>query len=92
MVKSKTPFNYQISEHHQVLIDAFGEDISSMDKLVKDIDLNHMGVPVLIKKYLSLGGRILDFNVDPDFNFSVDGFVVLDIDVVSEEVIKSYNK
>ncbi|MBN2779022.1 MAG: lysophospholipid acyltransferase family protein [Bacteroidales bacterium] len=92
MVQSKTPFNYQISEHHQVLIDSFGEDISSMDKLIKDIDLNHMGVPVLIKKYLSLGGRILDFNVDPDFNYSVDGFVVLDIDVVSEEVIKSYNK
>lgn len=92
MVKSKTPFNYYLNEHHQVLIDAFGEDISSMDKLIKDIDLNHMGVPVLIKKYLSLGGRILDFNVDPDFNYSVDGFVVLDIDVVSEEVIKSYNK
>lgn len=92
MVKSKTPFNYHLNEHHQVLIDAFGEDISSMDKLIKDIDLNHMGVPVLIKKYLSLGGRILDFNVDPDFNYSVDGFVVLDIDVVSEEVINSYNK
>jgi len=47
-------------------------------------------MPVLIKKYLSLGGKILDFNVDPEFNFAIDGLVVLDIGVVSQEVINSY--
>ncbi|PLX08789.1 MAG: hypothetical protein C0596_05675 [Marinilabiliales bacterium] len=92
MVKNKTPYNYQLNHHHNIILQEFGDDLSHIDRFIKDIDINHVGIPVLIKKYLSLGGRIVDFNVDPDFNYSIDGFVVLDIDVVSEEVIKSYNK
>ena len=92
MIKCKKPFEYKLNHHHKVLLDAFGSDLALTDRLIKDIDTNHMGMPILIKKYLSLGGRIVDFNVDPDFNYSVDGLVILNIDVVSKEVIKSYNK
>ena len=92
MIECKTPFTYKLNHYHEILLSTFGKDISTLDRLIRDIDINGFGVPVLIKKYLSLGGKILDFNVDPDFNYSVDGFVVLDIDIVSEEVIKSYNK
>jgi putative hemolysin len=92
MVGNRIPFNYKLNHHHEALLSNFGEDLSAIDRIIKDIDTNHFGVPILIKKYLSLGGRILDFNVDPDFNYAIDGLVVLDIAVVSEEVIKSYNK
>ncbi len=92
MVDHRIGFDYCTDHHHEILLKTFGDDLSLMDRLIRDIDINHFGIPVLIKKYLSLGGRILDFNVDPDFNYAIDGFVVLDIAVVSEEVIKSYNK
>jgi putative hemolysin len=92
MIKCKTPYKYTLNHHHEVILETLGNDLSLIDRLVRDIDLHHMGMPVLIKKYLSLGGKIIDFNVDPDFNYSIDGFIVLDIDVVSEEVIKSYHK
>lgn len=91
-VVGRNPFEYTLNDNHKVLLDSFENDLSSFDRIVKDIDINRYGIPILIKKYLSLGGKIIDFNVDPDFNYSIDGFVVLDIDVVSEEVIKSYNK
>lgn len=91
-VSNNISFNYEITFHQEILLQHFGNDISAMDRIIKDIDVNHFGIPVLIKKYLSLGGRILEFNVDPDFNYAIDGFVVLDIAVVSEEVINSYNK
>ncbi|MDD2634571.1 MAG: lysophospholipid acyltransferase family protein [Bacteroidales bacterium] len=92
MVECKIPYNYTLNHQHEILLNTFGKDISTLDRLIRDIDLNNFGIPVLIKKYLSLGGKILDFNIDPKFNYSVDGLVVLEIDVVSEEVIKSYNK
>ncbi len=91
-VAGRIPFEYTLNDNHKVLLDSFENDLSGFDRLVKDIDINRYGIPILIKKYLSLGGKIIDFNVDPDFNYSIDGFVVLDIDVVSEEVIKSYTK
>lgn len=91
-VSNKIRFEYEVTDHLEVLLSHFGSDMSAIDRLVKDIDTNHIGIPVLIKKYLSLGGRIIEFNVDPDFNYAIDGFVVLDIDIVSEEVINSYNK
>jgi len=92
LVGDRIPFNYELNQHHEILLDTFGDDLAAIDRLIKDLDTNHLGIPVLIKKYLSLGGKILNFNVDPDFNYAVDGFVVLDIAVVSEEVINSYNK
>jgi len=92
MVKHRKGFEYKRNHHHEILLDTFEKDLNTFDRLIKDIDFNNFGIPVLIKKYLSLGGKILDFNVDPDFNYTVDGFVVLDIDVVSEEVINSYHK
>ncbi len=92
MIKPKKPYKYKLNHHHNIILEEFGNDLSQADRFIKDIDINHFGIPVLIKKYLSLGGRIVDFNIDPKFNYSIDGFVILDIDVVSEEVIKSYNK
>lgn len=92
LVEDRIEFRYSVNHHHETLLNNFGENILGMDRLIKEIDINHFGIPILIKKYLSLGGKIINFNIDPDFNFAIDGFVVLDISVVAEEVIKSYNK
>ncbi len=50
-----------------------------LDKLIRDIENTAAGVPVLIKKYLQLGGRVAGFNVDPLFNDSLDAMLVLDL-------------
>jgi hypothetical protein len=42
-------------------------------------------MPIFIKKYLSLVGKILGFNVDPDSNYAIDGLVMLDISSMSED-------
>jgi len=36
-------------------------------------------LPVLLKHYLKLGGRLLSFNVDPAFSNVVDGLIVVDL-------------
>lgn len=50
-------------------------------------------LPPLVKKYIKLGARIIDYNVDPDFNYCVDGLIMLtleniptdDLDALSRE-------
>ncbi|PID92164.1 MAG: hypothetical protein CSA96_04670 [Bacteroidetes bacterium] len=36
-------------------------------------------MPVLLKKYLQINGKIAAFNVDPDFNYTLDGLLILDL-------------
>lgn len=65
-----------IKEHNTNFINKT-TTIDLIDKLVKDID--GKGVPILIKKYIQLGGRVIAFNVDKNFNYSLDAFLLVDI-------------
>ena len=47
-------------------------------------------MPVLIRQYLTLNGRLLSFSVDPDFNNSLDGLVLVDLDRVDEQTLGRY--
>lgn len=58
--------------------------IKELDMLIEEIEGNNMKVPVLIKKYLSLNGTFLCFNVDKNFNDSVDGFLVVEISKIPQ--------
>lgn len=51
---------------------------SDVDKVIQDIE-DGSGLPVLLRHYLKVGGRIVGFNVDPDFNNSLDGLIVVDL-------------
>ena len=45
-----------------------------------------------IKKYLQINGRILAFNLDPKFNDSLDGFMLLDFNDIPNDFIASLSK
>lgn len=65
--------------------------ISSMediDKLIRDVEPSGLGMPVLMKKYLELGGKVIGFNVDPLFNDALDALLVLDIHDIPKEKIE----
>ena len=49
-------------------------------------------MPVLLKKYVKLNGKIIGFNVDPKFNNSLDGLLILDLFRVPVETITSLSK
>lgn len=60
---------------------------SLIDKLLRDIEPGGAGIPVLIRKYLQLSGRVLAFNIDPDFNDSLDALLMVDLRNISREKI-----
>ncbi len=36
-------------------------------------------IPILLKQYLRLGGRLLGFNIDPNFGDCMDGLIIVDL-------------
>jgi putative hemolysin len=83
-----------ISENPDInlLLENAGNDLNKFDRLIGDIDMVNDGIPVLLKKYLSLNARILSFNVDPNFNNCLDGLILLDIFNVPQKTIESLSK
>lgn len=91
---SKNPFHF--SRPIEELGSAFsGTDYKNDFKKLK-VMLANMGtaVPTLYKQYTGLcksgGVCFLGFNVDPDFNDSVDGLVVVDLDKLKPKKRKRY--
>jgi len=66
--------------------------IELLDKLIIDLENKQRGLPVLVKRYLQLGAKILDFNIDVDFNNCLDGLILLDMKNVPEKTLKMLSR
>ena len=75
-----------------VMVEASGNDISALDKFIGDIEPSSDKLPILLKKNISLNGRIIGFNIDPKFNMCLDGLLILDLFDVPMSTIESLSK
>ena len=57
---------------------------------IADLEVDGKGLPILIKQYAKLGGRLLSFNVDRDFSDVLDGLVVVDLRRTDPAVLERY--
>jgi putative hemolysin len=64
--------------------------LDALAALVEDIEPDRKGVPVLLRQYLKLGGRMLAFNVDPAFNHSIDCLLMVDLRQTDPRVLRIY--
>lgn len=53
--------------------------VEELSTAVDDLEPQRLGVPVLLRQYLSLGGKLLGFNVDPQFSNALDGLILVDL-------------
>jgi putative hemolysin len=60
-----------------------------LDELSQRLE-EYGGVPVLLKHYLKLDGRLLGFNVDPEFANCLDGLILVDVPSVDNRLIRRY--
>jgi putative hemolysin len=92
LIKPRKPF---IAAHSNSDTDFLNEELSSinqLDSIIRDIEITGNSIPVLLKKYLKIGGKIACFNVDPAFNNSLDGFLFLDLADVPKDIIQNLSK
>ncbi|NOH46462.1 lysophospholipid acyltransferase family protein [Vibrio rotiferianus] len=86
-----TPSN-PLPEHHRdwntSMLTALG-DLQLLSRVIARID-EGKGVPVLLRQYLSLNGKLVCFNVDPAFNNALDGLITVDLRDVQEKTLARY--
>lgn len=70
--------------------DAFCQNIDELSDLVSDIEPNRAGVPVLLRQYLRLGGKLLGLNIDPEFSNALDGLIVVDLTRTERKLLDRY--
>ncbi len=91
LVKPRRPFRQQ-KGLKKVCEDAARQsrDVDDVSELLAQLEPDGKGVPILIKQYLKLGGRLLAFNVDKDFNDAIDGLIMVDLSQTDPRVLRRY--
>jgi putative hemolysin len=87
-VKPRKKYKYQHKGEGAALKDMSKNDIKALDNMIADIELAHTKIPVLIKKYLKQNAKIIAFNIDPKFNNSLDGFLVMEVGDIPEDTFE----
>ncbi len=93
LIRPRKKFRPDVNEENaEILLDAEGKDFKLIDKLISEIELSNNKTPILLKKYLSQNAKIIGFNVDPKFNNSLDGFLIMNLANLPEETIPMLEK
>lgn len=92
-LKSRKPFRFKPDKVDvDLLTEGLSNNIQSLDNLIETIEPDHIRLPVLVRQYLKLNARFISFNVDPNFNDVLDGFIILDLKDVPVEMIEALKR
>jgi len=65
-------------------------DLDDLAEPISDVEEDGKGLPILIKQYAKVGGRLVGFNLDRKFSDVVDGLVVVDLRETDPSVLERY--
>lgn len=65
-------------------------DVEDLSDAVSDLEPSRAGIPVLLRQYLKLGGKLLGFNVDPEFSDALDGLILVDLTKTEPKLLERY--
>lgn len=89
LVKPTTPLeSSEPVPWHTSMLSALG-DMQMLSRVLGRMT-HGLGVPVLLRQYLGLNGKLVCFNVDPAFNDALDGLIVVDLRNVTAKTLGRY--
>jgi putative hemolysin len=65
-------------------------DLDELSEPIADIEADGKGLPILLRQYAKIGGKLLGFNVDRKFSNVLDGLVVVDLRQTDSAVLDRY--
>lgn len=93
LIEPKSPFNPNPQDiDEEVLVACTNNKIKLLDNIIEDIDPKHTRVPVLLKKYFAQNAKIIGFNIDPNFNEALDGFILTKVQELPEANFNLYTQ
>lgn len=90
LVKAKNPFSIKPIKGCNLMRTKVIQDINELSDLIMDIESENKGIPILLKQYLKLGGKILAFNRDPHFSNVLDGLILVDLTTTPVNLLERY--
>lgn len=79
LVQPRLPFRSRLTRESEIqLLARTFEDLEDLNAPIRDID-SRSGIPVLLRQYVKLGGRVAAFNVDRKFSNVVDALLLVDL-------------
>jgi hypothetical protein len=91
LVKPRQPFRPGLLQHGESR--GLWRAIRDLDQLshpIKDLETDGKGLPILLRQYDKLGGRLVAFNLDRKFSCVLDGLVVVDLRNTDASVLDRY--
>ncbi len=77
LVKPRNAFKEIASIRKMVKRVFAAQNMNALQELVYEIEEGKRGIPPLLRHYLKLGGHILAFNIDKDFNNVLDALFMV---------------
>jgi putative hemolysin len=65
-------------------------DLEELSEPITDVEGDGKGVPILLRKYAKIGGKLLGFNVDRRFSNVLDGLVMVDLRRTEAAVLERF--
>jgi putative hemolysin len=65
-------------------------DLDELSQPIADVEADGKGLPILLRQYAKIGGKLLGFNVDRKFSNVLDGLVVVDLRQTEQGVLERY--
>ncbi len=91
-VRPRKKFRVDFSSIDTDLLMAGEDSFKGLDNLISEVETRSMKVPVLLRQYISLNAKIICFNIDPKFADCLDGFLVLDLQKVPQDILEKLGK
>src|ERR1043166_5757633 len=86
LIGRRNPFRAR----HKLTLPEASLDFEDLSDVVSDLEPSRCGIPVLLRQYLKLGGKLLGFNVDPEFSGVLDGLILVDLDKTEPRLLERY--
>jgi len=65
-------------------------DLEDLSQPITDVETDGKGLPILLRQYAKIGGKLIGFNVDRKFSNALDGLVVVDLRKTESAVLERY--
>jgi hypothetical protein len=81
----------KLLRNNETILEGINANIKTLDLYINEFQPS-LSLPVLIKKYLQMNGKILSFNIDPNFNNCLDGLMIVNISDIPFEMVENLSK
>jgi putative hemolysin len=89
-VKPKTPVEFKWSRRDQRFFADCAKEIDDVSMMISDIEEDGRGIPILLRHYMKLGGKLISFNLDRQFSDAIDGLIWVDIKRTDPKLVRRF--